>query len=399
MLVSFCSNFVQPCGIADYSLNMTAALAEFVELNIVPLTTAPNTPYAAAPYPVRAVEAFRQGRSLNCGDICHIQFEYSFWGGIRPLKNVYPYFDFAARVPKILTVHEILSAPFRIAHFEKGAGKLLSNLLIPLSTYYSCYLNKTLFTRAAKIIVHTEEHRSILVLRGVPPERIAVIPHGIPDMPPPNDISSVQSRYRLEGKRIIALLGFISPRKGYELVLDVLPALPVDIVFVIAGGSRTAEDAEYEARLHMKIKEMGLQKRVVVTGYCTPNDLGTLTQLAEIVIAPFLDVSGSGTLSLALAAGKPIIAADIPSLVELKERTGALLLFRNADPADLLHKIKQCLADLELLTSLGTAARGYAKRNSFRAVAERTVALYEEVLNFKSSARTSQCKTSGVGPS
>lgn len=386
--VAFFSNFHQPCGIADYSQQLVQELSRLADVKVVHSPLPPQQPYKYSSLPYYLKHFRRCARELNDGDICHIQHEYSFWGGVRPFRNLFPCFASAITVPVVMTAHEILDPPYRAANF-KGALQWLSSGLSPCSSRYSNYVNAGVFQWSDRTIVHTGQQRDLLMERGVSPDRITLIPHGIA----PCAVSSLEAaqtvrNLKLEGRRLLTIIGFISQRKGYELVLQVLPHLPDDVTLVIAGGCRTNSDEEYLKVLRGLLERSGLTRRVVITGYLDADVLCSVVRASSAVLAPFNAVAGSGTISIALASGVPVVASKLPPLVELNQSARAMLLFTTGDASDLLLKIRQLLTGKQLFDELSASALRYACQNSMRSVADRTYALYENVLANRAKLRT-----------
>src|SRR5688500_6471313 len=70
----------------------------------------------------------------------------------------------------------------------------------------------------------------------VPEEKIAVIPHGIPNIP----YAGSKNRLGVEGRPVILTFGLLSPDKGIEYVIDALPAILAhapDVVYIILGAT------------------------------------------------------------------------------------------------------------------------------------------------------------------
>lgn len=380
MKVAFFSNFHQPCGIADYSTQLLDELAKLVDVEIVQSPLPSQTAYNYSSY-IHYAKKFRQcAMELNKADICHIQHDYSFWGGVKPSRNLFPYMASAIRVPVVLTSHEILNQQFKMADF-KGAMKWLTFCLSPFSRRYSVYVSPGLHQWADKTIVHTTQHMDMLVKQGVSPDRVMVIPHGIsPCRLLSLEGDKVKSRLGVAGSRILTIIGFISSRKGYELVLNILPLLPNDVKLVIAGGCRTDSEKIYLTDLRKFIARLGVSHRVVITGYLEAMDLYSIVQESDIILAPFKTVAGSGTLSIAFALGRPVIASDLTPMQELSKSEKSMLLFAADDSEDLLAKIQQLLSNKQLSAEMSSAALRYAAKNSMQTIAEQTVALYEQVL-------------------
>ena len=378
--VAFFSNFHQPCGIADYSKQLLDELTKLVDVKVVQSPLAYQIKYNYSSYFYYA-NKFRQcALEMNKADICHIQHDYSFWGGVKPLRNLFPYMASAIRLPVVLTAHEIINPPFKMADF-KGAMKWLPFVLSPCSRRYSVYVSPGIHQWADMTIVHTRQQLDILTEQGVSSGKISVIPHGIPPCRSlASEVDEIKRRFRFTGRRLLTIIGFISSRKGYELVLNVLPFLPDDVMFVIAGGCRTEHEESYLSGLRESIERSGLSQRVVITGYLEEVDLHAVVKTSDVILAPFKTVTGSGTLSMAIALGKPVIASNLAPMLELNKSARSMLLFAAGDSEDLLAKIQLLLSNEQLSAEMSTSALRYAAENSMQAIARQTVALYERVL-------------------
>jgi len=119
---------------------------------------------------------------------------------------------------------------------------------------------------------------------------------------------AMQSRYGLAGKRVLLTLGRVVAAeryKGFDEVLDVLPSLPADISYVIAGGGNDVP------RLARKAKSLGVADRVVFTNMVAEDEKADLYNLADVYIMPSRG-EGFGFVFLeALACGVPVIASRL----------------------------------------------------------------------------------------
>jgi phosphatidylinositol alpha-1,6-mannosyltransferase len=114
------------------------------------------------------------------------------------------------------------------------------------------------------------------------------------------------SRYKLEGKRVVLTLGRMerSERyKGFDEILEVLPHLPPDVVYVIAGGGNDA------LRLQEKAVTLGVADHVRFTGLFVEKEKADLYNLAGVYAMPSRG-EGFGFVFLeAMASGVPAIAS------------------------------------------------------------------------------------------
>ena len=134
-------------------------------------------------------------------DLVSLQHEFGIYGGkagshiLTLLRN--------SKVPVVTTLHTILTDP----NTEQRA---VMNELIRLST--------RLVVMSQRAVDFLEE------IYQVPPEKIDLIHHGIPDVPfTEPDLS--KSRFGLEGNHVLLTFGLLSPNKGLEYAIRAMPAI------------------------------------------------------------------------------------------------------------------------------------------------------------------------------
>src|SRR6185503_3171627 len=152
---------------------------------------------------------------------------------------------------------------------------------------------------------------------GVAPSRIAVIPHGVPDMPF-LDTSYHKDQFGLVGRKVILSFGLISRGKGYEYVIEALPEIVKvypEAVFVVAGethpGVKRHEGESYRESLKARAKELGVEDHLVFRDeFMGIETLKEILSTADICVTPYngREQIVSGVLSYALGAGKAIVS-------------------------------------------------------------------------------------------
>jgi len=124
-------------------------------------------------------------------------------------------------------------------------------------------------------------------------------------MRPKNE--TLVARYRLAGKRVLLTVGRIVSQeryKGFDEVIEVLPDLPSDVVYLIAGGGNDTP------RLRAKTHDLGVADRVVFTGLFPEEEKPDLYNLADVYVMPSRG-EGFGFVFLeAMASGVPVIASS-----------------------------------------------------------------------------------------
>ncbi len=113
-------------------------------------------------------------------------------------------------------------------------------------------------------------------------------------------------RYGVEGRRVLLTVGRLvsSERyKGFDEVLEILPRLPEDVVYIIAGSGNDSQRLEASAAAH------GVRDRVIMTGDFDEREKPDLYSLADVYVMPSRG-EGFGFVFLeAMASGIPVIAS------------------------------------------------------------------------------------------
>ncbi len=251
---------------------------------------------------------------LDDVDILHIQHEYSIYKFDDRLPTLLQ--KTPQRIRKVLTIHCVRPAQVseRWKIDEEYAGKIAK--------------------LADHIIVHLESQKEILLRLGLTPERISVIPHGTKIIEVDREASRRRLGLPLDGK-ILLMFGFVKPHKCLHVAVDALNIIRKEYenayLFIAGGLAPTAseEHRRYADSLRKKIEELDLEENVIFPNkYYPDEDVPYIFSACDIVLFPYYeeDRSSSGSLHLAIGAGKPVIASRIPKFEELKHISDELLV-------------------------------------------------------------------------
>ena len=116
-----------------------------------------------------------------------------------------------------------------------------------------------------------------------------IIPHGI-DLKrffPPEDKQSSWNKLNFPGSYGIGIFGRVRHSKGIDILVDaaikVIPEYPEATVIIC--GENQIEDLAYKNNMISKIKEAGLEKRIIFLGRKPFKDLPALYQAMSVVAA------------------------------------------------------------------------------------------------------------------
>jgi glycosyltransferase involved in cell wall biosynthesis len=156
----------------------------------------------------------------------------------------------------------------------------------------------------------------------------------------------------------VAYAGHLYPWKGAGVVLAALAALP-GVRGLIVGGHPGESDLESNKR---EAARLSIADRVRFTGAVPPAEVAGLIAEADVLVLPntstHLSARYTSPLKLFeyLAAGKPIVASDLPSIREVLEDGRNALLTPPGDPAALAAALARVLADPVLAGRLARQA-------------------------------------------
>jgi len=361
------------CGIATFTDDLAAAILDNdpnIDCSIVAMNDRPE----GYEYPPTVRFQIGQDRlneySLAAGflnlrdpDVVCLQHEYGIFGGQRGgfivelVQNL--------KIPVITTLHTVLRDP---SSQERKIMVRLSEL-------------------SQKLVVMSERGGDFLRdVYHVPESKIALIHHGIPDVPF-LDSDPCKSKVVADGKIIILTFGLLSPGKGIEYMVDALPEIvsshPEVLYFVVGAthphmGAENGED--YRLSLHLRAKELGVADNIVFHGrFLERDDLLEIIRAADIYVTPYLNEAQivSGTLAYALGAGKAVVSTPYWHAQEmLADGRGKLVPFK--DHRALAREINYLLDRPEERLEMRRAAYQYCRPMVMKEMGRRYLELFSQ---------------------
>ena len=156
----------------------------------------------------------------------------------------------------------------------------------------------------------------------------------------------------------------MDPKKDHETLLRAVSLVP-GVVLVLAGDGQLSE------QLHTLADELGIASRVRFLG--KRMDVPRLLKAVDVYVQPSL-WEGFGIAALeAMAAGKPVVASNVPGLAEVIGDAG--LLFSIGNAGQLAQHISTLLGDANYRQRLGQAAQ----KRSWMFSLDKTLDCYEKL--------------------
>jgi glycosyltransferase involved in cell wall biosynthesis len=285
-------------------------------------------------------DMLRYRRTAAAAEIVHFQ-----WLTVQQLDG-----SLLPRRPRVLSAHDILPR-------EPRPGQRAAQ--------------RRLYERFDAIVVHSEHGRRRLTGElGVPASRVHVIPHGVLEhlaaaQPP----SGARPPFETD-KPVVLCFGLMRPYKGIDLLLEAWRGIEAAELWIV--GMPRMDIAPLSAAAPPGVR--------FVARFIDENELPAYFNRAQLIVLPYREIDQSGVLFTALAFAKPLLVSDVGGFPEIAA-TGAARSFPAGDAAALHEQLQALLADPAALGQMTGRARALASGEySWEGIAQRTLALYEQVL-------------------
>lgn len=253
------------------------------------------------------------------------------------------------RAAGVVTVHDLafLDRPDELAPAERGLPALVRDAA----------------RRAAVVCTPTTAVARLVVHRlGVRDDRIVVTPLGVDPgwfvAAPPSD--EIRRRLRLP-RHYVLFVGTAQPRKGLDILLKAHAAADAPPL-VLAGAAGWGPEPACDD-----------PSRVLRTGYLAEVDLRRVVAGAAALVLPSRDEGFGLPILEALACGIPVIATDVPALLEVAGGHAQHVPVGDVDAlAAALSTVDSAARDPET----SAARRAHASEYTWRSCAESTMDAY-----------------------
>jgi glycosyltransferase involved in cell wall biosynthesis len=372
--IAFIGDYLpRKCGIATFTADLRAALDSKYP-NVESFVAPVNDHDEGYDYPHEVRFEFREGDldsyrrtadylNFSNVDVVCLQHEYGIYGG--PAGSFILALLRDLRIPVVTTLHTVLQEP------DKQQKRVLKEIAV----------------LSSRLVVMSERGcRMLQEVYDVSPDRIDVIPHGIPDLPFV-DSNFYKDQFGVEGKHVLLTFGLLSPNKGIENVLRALPEAVKkypNLIYIILGATHPNllrdHGEAYRLSLERLAQDLGIKRHV--SFYNRFVDLEELTAFlgaADIYITPYLNAAQttSGTLAYAFGSGKPVISTPYWHAQELLDDDRGVLVPFNDTPA-MAHAILDLLGDDKKRNAMRKRAYLTGRDMTWSKAAEHYMSSFEE---------------------
>lgn len=267
-----------------------------------------------------------------------------------------------------------------------------------LDIIYRSFLYQQLCVRwlksCDKVIANSGYTARLGQSKGVPPERIIVIPPGVePDrFDVPLDGAAGKEPWKVKGRKTILFVGRLAKRKGVKEFIensfvDIVRAVP-RALFLIVGDNPTESLTHRDdvvSEINKVVSKLRLDDHVRLLGSTSDDELIKLYQACDLVVLPALDVKddveGFGIVALeAAVAGKPVVATRVGGIPDAVEDGKSGVLVEPGDYSQLSQAVISLLENRESCLSMGRYGRCRAiKEFSWRRICMRYEGVFDIV--------------------
>lgn len=235
---------------------------------------------------------------------------------------------------------------------------------------------------ADHVVTLSETLRDDLLARGVPAERVTVVPNAAESAHLSQRLEPADARAAIglpDGGLWVGAVSSLVDYEGLDTLLDAVASLRRDGVDV-----RTALVGDGVARpaLRARAARLGLGDAVVMPGRVGRDEALLWLRALDVVALPRRDLAVCRVVSPlkpieAMAAGRPVIASDLPALAEIVAPSGAGVLVPPGDPEALAEAIRSLAASPAARMTYGENGRAFASTRTWAANGRLYRSLYE----------------------
>lgn len=242
--------------------------------------------------------------------------------------------------PIVLTVHDLQYLTYP-EYFGRGRRAYL-DAMMPRSV-----------RRAEVVVAPTGYVRgTVIEAFGVDPDRVMVVPHGVPSSPAPSAdaLAAVRRRAGLADHPYVVFPAITHPHKGHRVLVEMIERLD-DLHLVLVGGEGAAEGA-----LRAAVEASPARHRIHRLGRVPDAERDALLAHAEALVFPSEYEGFGAPLVEAMAFGTPVVCSDAPAVAEVVGPAAVVVGERTGDAW--AEGVERARADRDQLVARGTLRRG-----------------------------------------
>jgi teichuronic acid biosynthesis glycosyltransferase TuaC len=221
---------------------------------------------------------------------------------------------------------------------------------------------------AAGMITVCNALKDEMVALGIDGSRITPLRNGVNlELFQPGDRAALRAELGMDRFTLMSV-GHLEPRKGHELVIQALPALP-DVHLNIAGSGPDRKKLEDLAHT------LEVQDRVRFLGPLPQTELKRWYGGADALVLASSREGWANVLLESMACGTPVVASNVWGTPEVVASPEAGVLMRERTP----HGVAEAVTALRASYPSHEATRRYAERFSWDDTTQGQIALFQRI--------------------
>jgi len=244
--------------------------------------------------------------------------------------------------------------------------------------------NKVL-TSADSIVAISNELKEDLMLRGIPKNKITIVPNGIEQSSSNIESSkfeSIQNELdKLDGEITVGYIGSLRELEGVDMAVDAVSELLKkghDVKFFCLTGTNGQEELRHRS------DNLGLKARSLITGPVPHLEVKQYYDLIDIFVVSRPDYPVTRAVTPlkpfeAMAQSLPVVVTNLPALTEIIENSVTGIVTENNDLSSLVRSIEVLIQNSDLREKLGRQAKIWVqKERSWSDLVQRYSTVYAE---------------------
>jgi len=245
--------------------------------------------------------------------------------------------------------------------FAIGMGVLRNPILI----YLSQWLERFLYASCGHLLVNSPAYRDYLINKGLPKDKISLIPNGVdPDMfRPDGDGKLIRREWDLDRRFLVTYSGALGLANDIPTVLRAAQRLRErsDIRFLLVGDGKERKNLEALARKKSLVN-------VLFIGSRPKSEMPEILAASDVCIAilqniPMFRLTYPNKVFDYMAAARPTILAIDGVIRDIIEKAGGGIFVPPGDDEALAAAILRLYNDRSMARKMGMNARAYVSKH------------------------------------
>jgi len=196
---------------------------------------------------------------------------------------------------------------------------------------------------------------------------VRLLYNNIPPIPKTKleDACQLRSRLRIPiGAKVLATAGVLNRGKNIDMLIKCLRRIKMDNLFLfIIGDGSSKEDVSYINHLRELTRRLGLDHRVIFTGWLEKEELWKIYLVADLFVLPSKSEGMPNAILEALGLGVLCIGSRIPGIIDVLRHEE--LLFDPLDEEALANKLGRFFSDTQYSNYVNELCRERKKTFAF----------------------------------